>query len=355
MKKTINLLSFVFVVGLLTPQLAQAQIFVRGNTFFCDFGCETYRIISPTTDNYSWVLYDFAGNILTTATGTTADLCFDFQTSHFTVTNNETGQSVNIFVEVSESDVFPLASNAADLCPANSNLAGCDRVCANSTVTYWYPEISDIEIDWQVTGAKSFQAEGNKVVVDWGEGPGYGRVEGSYDFNQSGNFGVVMQQIESPAGSSGLTALVVVSMGSRPYPFTYTWDDGLSYTLNQDRITRDGLSPGLHSVSVTTARGIELEVSLYLDNNNSNFPFEEKDIVEGTRVPSCRNGFGCTGMITLQAISPNRLYTYAWSDGQTTARILDLCPGKYYATIVDDYQHTISTAYYLGCYIFFLL
>ncbi|MBK7140128.1 MAG: SprB repeat-containing protein [Bacteroidetes bacterium] len=103
-------------------------------------------------------------------------------------------------------------------------------------------------------------------------------------------------------------------------PFTYLWNDGS--TLG----TRDNLSAGKYTVTLTDANGCTASLSATV--NNINGPNASSTIVDA----SC--GL-CDGSINLTVTGGTAPYTFIWDDGITTEDRTSLCAGTYGVVVTD--------------------
>ncbi len=124
-------------------------------------------------------------------------------------------------------------------------------------------------------------------------------------------------------GSDG-TATANVSGGTMP--FTYVWSD----TLAQTTAMAEDLAAGNYEVSVTDANGCEMTASVEVNQPNSPVLAQVQQSFEGCfgeRDNEARAvGIGGTGSD----------YSYAWSDGQTTATATGLDTVSYTVTVMDE-------------------
>ncbi|KPK84294.1 MAG: hypothetical protein AMS27_10390 [Bacteroides sp. SM23_62_1] len=131
----------------------------------------------------------------------------------------------------------------------------------------------------------------------------------------------VVVEDASCAGADG-KAMAVVSGGTQPY--AYMWSSGGIYQLEE------GLAAGIHSVTVTDARGCQ-EVKPVIVNNVGG-PVVTINSVTGA---SCSNPVD--GAIDISISGGTPLYSFLWSPGgQTTADISGLSPGTYQVEVTDQ-------------------
>ena len=106
-------------------------------------------------------------------------------------------------------------------------------------------------------------------------------------------------------------------------PYTYLWSDG------QTTATATNLSAGVYSVTVTDDNS---------GNDVASVTITEPTAVVATAVVDNNvsvNG-GNDGQATASGSGGVAPYTYAWSDGQTTATATNLSAGVYSVTVSDD-------------------
>ena len=132
--------------------------------------------------------------------------------------------------------------------------------------------------------------------------------------------------INCNGGTDG-TATVTPSGGTTPY--TYAWSDG------QSTATATGLAAGNISVVVTDANGCADSVTLTLTEPAAPLALTttlSTSIAGGFNI-NC-NG-GTDGNATVNPAGGTAPYTYAWSDGQSTATATGLAAGNYTVTVTD--------------------
>ncbi|KGO79764.1 hypothetical protein Q763_13035, partial [Flavobacterium beibuense F44-8] len=129
-------------------------------------------------------------------------------------------------------------------------------------------------------------------------------------------------------GEANGTATVAVTGGTAPY--TYLWNDG------QTTATATGLAPGDYTVTVTDASGCSVV---------QDFTIGEPDALAAA-TGSTQNDVSCNGgtdgeitVVMQGGVTP---YSYAWSDGQTTATATGLAAGNYTVTISDANGCTLT-------------
>jgi len=128
-----------------------------------------------------------------------------------------------------------------------------------------------------------------------------------------------MQTLAPSCGMSTGNASATPTGGS--FPFTYLWDDG------QTTAVATNLSEGMYTVTVTDANGCTSSCTATLvDSNNLTCAASQ------TTAPICAMNNGSATVTPLNGTMP---YSYAWSDGQTTAVAINLSAGMYTVTVTD--------------------
>lgn len=126
-------------------------------------------------------------------------------------------------------------------------------------------------------------------------------------------------------GDSDGSAFIEVAGGMLPY--TYSWSNG------QTTASANGLSVGVYSVTVTDATGCAEATQLTIS--------EPPPLTGNLSVLSdvlCFGGSSGSASINVVGGTPNSfgIYTYQWSDGQTTPTVSGLSAGVYSVTATDD-------------------
>ncbi|MEK7412280.1 MAG: SprB repeat-containing protein, partial [Planctomycetota bacterium] len=134
---------------------------------------------------------------------------------------------------------------------------------------------------------------------------------------------------ESSAGANDGTATATPSGGTAPY--SYAWSNGATTAS----ITN--LSPGTYTVTVTDAEGCTVVGTATI----LEFGCDGSLAVSITSTNESAAGAN-DGTATATASGGTAPYSYAWSNGATTASISNLTPGTYTVTVTDAEGCTVS-------------
>lgn len=128
-----------------------------------------------------------------------------------------------------------------------------------------------------------------------------------------------------------LTANVTGGVVANGSNYTYQWfvdDNGIFIDINQNTSVATNLSAGLYRLTVTDDNGIEQSANYTL-----NQPNELQLSLTVTSIVTCQSGNdGAINSTVSGGIEP---YTYAWSNGETTANISQLPVGNYTLVVTD--------------------
>lgn len=124
---------------------------------------------------------------------------------------------------------------------------------------------------------------------------------------------------ENCLNANGSIALTTTTTGGS---LSYLWSNGTS--LNQ----LNSLSAGIYTVTITDTRGCELVESYSIVNQTNGLTFANLN----TKDDDCNNSRGEAQAVVFGGIQP---YSYSWSNGETTASIINLPQGVYSCTITD--------------------
>ncbi|MEM1326674.1 MAG: T9SS type A sorting domain-containing protein [Bacteroidota bacterium] len=126
---------------------------------------------------------------------------------------------------------------------------------------------------------------------------------------------------ETSAGADDGTATISVTGGNEPY--SYEWDNG------DTSETATGLSPGLHTVTVTDVNGCEATATVNVNEDGCSLK------VDITRTNISCNGAN-DGSATASIEDSSGELTFEWSTGSSDATIGNLIPGTYDVTVTDE-------------------
>jgi gliding motility-associated-like protein len=114
------------------------------------------------------------------------------------------------------------------------------------------------------------------------------------------------------------TAVIVPQNGTAP--FVYVWNNGAQTA------TLEGLEAGTYNVTVVDANGCQGEVQVVVDGKSINL---------ATEISSASCVGGANGAALVTPSGGDAPYTFAWSNGASTAAISALEPGTYTVTVTD--------------------
>lgn len=231
----------------------------------------------------------------------------------------------------------PIIALSGGFC-LDDSLSNCDRICENSTVTYT-TEVDDpsVAINWNISGAESWEANGSEVTVEWGD-PGQGLVE--VELGESVNAPLscyVTQLLDFDLiNNSGAFTINIQGLNGGPYFVEVVNADGNT----QNHITGAGSGSwgAMYGFNTYTVQDI------FGNTCTGSFEIVEQQCIfahgfVAANADQCEN---CEAEINLSVnVIPdftalaNPPYTYLWSTGATTADLVGLCPGDYTVTITD--------------------
>ncbi len=160
---------------------------------------------------------------------------------------------------------------------------------------------------------------------------------GTYQINilDANNCGFIgFQYIGTPLSASigttnagcgtGVGGSATATLSGGVSPFSYNWSNGLHTQ------TISNLPPNSYSVTVTAANNCTATASGTVATSPGSIGVTI-DVIP----PSCTGtNNGVATAISATGVAP---FTYAWSNGQTAATILNLSPGTYTVTLTDDF------------------
>lgn len=114
---------------------------------------------------------------------------------------------------------------------------------------------------------------------------------------------------------------IALTMQTGVPPFTVAWSDGGTGA------NRTGMASGTYSASITDAVGCQRSIGAVI---RPAVPYTLT--VAKTDVTSCTVNNGSAEALITGGVGP---FTFSWSNGQTSARIINLVPGTYSVTVRD--------------------
>ncbi|MFN3784593.1 MAG: hypothetical protein ACK4R6_11770 [Spirosomataceae bacterium] len=233
-------------------------------------------------------------------------------------------------------DVVSPASNAITtpgVLPTIQNELMNRTVCLNGSTTFQIQATGATGFQWQfnnqnITGANSSsytisqvteaQVGSYRVIVS--------NASGSVTSN-SASLGVFSPIVLSTSSTSatctrGTDGTATVSASSGTAPYTYRWSNGATTA------SISGLSSGVYSVTVTDANGCTATSSVTVSQLTVTISVE-------TSAKSVTCFQGTNGTASALASNGTAPYTFAWSNGATTAEISGLSAGNYTVTVTD--------------------
>ena len=237
----------------------------------------------------------------------------------------------------------------ANGCTAENNFVVVDD-CASSTCTF--PQITNIikvNPSCTETGSLIVQLLDNTVdyIFDWSHGGPNSAIQTDLD---PGTYNVTITNID-PATGAVCTATAestiwnldslnffLVETGSATcaapgfaeysnQDYSYFWNDGGTGYL------RDDLSPGIYSVTISSANGNCETVDFLTITEDNGISFN----------PAVSNVCDTLGSIYL--FNPNGDYDYQWSNGTTTRNQPELAVGIYSVTVTNSQGCTVTETY----------
>ena len=158
------------------------------------------------------------------------------------------------------------------------------------------------------------------------------------DLPLSSNLPFTMQLDKSAANSltvscfGGNDGSTYVTAAGGTTPYSYLWDDANSQTTD----TAYNLSAGDYIITVTDASGCTAKDTATIS---------EPDLITADTV--YQDSVSCNGLLdgsaTVLGLGGNGIYSYLWSDGQTTSTATNLAVGTYNVTITDQNNCSFDT------------
>ena len=120
----------------------------------------------------------------------------------------------------------------------------------------------------------------------------------------------------------GCDGMVRANVTGGTAPYTYTWTGGLN------GLTNGNVCSGTYSLTITDANNCTATASTTV--NPANFISPNLNVTNAISCPDA-----CDGVLTSTPTGGVPPYTYAWSNGATSASINNLCAGTYTLTVTD--------------------
>ncbi|MEM1327011.1 MAG: gliding motility-associated C-terminal domain-containing protein [Bacteroidota bacterium] len=121
------------------------------------------------------------------------------------------------------------------------------------------------------------------------------------------------------------SATATVMGGTAPY--TFEWSNGSTTTTSDNSNTLDELPEGEYTVTVTDAEGCTGTTTVTVASNG------DLELDLSSTPTTCPDD--ADGMANAIGIGGTGVYTYLWSDGQTTGTAINLTAGTYTVTVTD--------------------
>ena len=221
-------------------------------------------------------------------------------------------------------ETFTVGEPALITVLVNTNNAGCTSATGSATVTasggtggFTYAYTGGTANGNSVVGL----AAGNYTVTVTDQNGCTGTANFTINAD-GGNLSASVTTTDAGCAGDEGTASVNVSGGTAPY--TYAWSNGASGPAIS------GLTAGSYSVTITDAQGCTTTVSGTVDAGANTVAV---GITTDAGVGSCTDADA--GQLTATASGGTAPYTYAWSNGMTTATISGLTAGTYTVTATD--------------------
>jgi hypothetical protein len=140
--------------------------------------------------------------------------------------------------------------------------------------------------------------------------------------------------ITATGQTNGSIGLATVSGGFTPYTYAYSWGDSAVTTSN-----RTSLAAGSYTLTVTDPIGATA-VRTYTVGTKPQVVLTQGSIMHAT-------GYNvANGSISITSVSGGGTYTYAWSDGSSTATSRSsLVAGSYTLTVTESQGNSASTTF----------
>lgn len=355
-------LSCLIAIAIFQPTL-QAQedsLFIVGPTEVCfTQGISSIYTLVPSSPNdfYFWELSYFDIDVIITENyeGNPIEIFWQFPGNYVLSAYSEfTNQTISINITVSSGGGTPQIRSTADfLCPANNTepdttgIPICEKVCANSTVTY---TVDGENVEWLVEGSDNFTVNGNEVTVEWGD-PGTGTVSVFTGGEVVEPFSLQCGMFEYLPNGVG-SGYAFVDGGVPPY--TYFLSNGQTSGSGGNPVIFEELQEGTYVVTVTDATGQSAECAFTIAGD----PFGcNLSAYADITYPDCASQ-GSEASIDLTVVGGFGNYIFEWSgpNGFTSSEediflinFNDFQEGTYVVSIIEGFECVRTYSYYLGC------
>lgn len=237
-------------------------------------------------------------------------------TNSVTVTDGN-GCTATLVVPVSNSNLFAVTTNI-------DQAIACFRQC-NGAISVTPPTGGvGVVYQWN-TGSSTNSISGlcaGSYTVTVTDGNGCFVVE-TINLGQPDSLALLAASLQpiSCAGNTDGRAIATPSGGTGPY--TYAWSNGAINAANNT------LPAGLATVTVTDSNGC-----MAIATTTIGAPAPLRLSIQNITASNCGTS-GCDGSATALVSGGRAPYTYAWSNGNTTAAPTDLCPNFNTITVTD--------------------
>ena len=258
------------------------------------------------------------------------------------------GCSFAMGVTVVEIGDVNIISTSGAFC-TDDGASDCEKVCENTTVVYT-TEVNTpgIPINWSVSGAENWEADGNEVTVEWGTA-GQGQVSLEVGDIGAPPIYVLCSQLSDVDPSTNIATFEIYVQGPNGSgPYYVDLNNGQMEFITGEGSNTWGAPLGTNIITVTDDFGntascmLEIVESncIYIRATPSNFSlceFCEAGIeISVNPLP----GQGSPGPFT---------YTWSTSPQQNSASIFGLCEGVYTVTVTDDNNCTGELTIPISC------
>ncbi|MBX7064782.1 MAG: T9SS type A sorting domain-containing protein, partial [Saprospiraceae bacterium] len=245
------------------------------------------------------------------------------------------------------------------LSAGNYSITVTDANGCSKTTSFTISNPTEIQVTGQINHATCSQANGNITITVSGGAPGYtyawsngantkdisNLAAGTYNVtvtDVNGCTKIKTFTVDNLAGPSingtvvnvscdgGNNGSVSITVSGGTNPYSTVWSNGSVNTF-----TISNLTAGTYSVTVTDSKQCTAVQSFTVAQ-----PAVLGVSITKTNI-SCNNG--SNGSLTANVSGGTPVYSYKWSNGQTTQQIQNLIPGTYTVTVTDAHNCT-STA-----------